>query len=1024
MRTTNTVLRAGVALIALAGGTAAAEAQSTLPPPEVVTGQASPAEAAPSAKGQGEIVITGSRIRHNPLDLNAPRVFVDQADIQKTGLNSVNDVLQRLPSAGVGTNGHFNNSGNLGNPPNGSGVGAGAAEVDLRYLGAARTLVLVDGLRFVNGASASGVPGSVDLNAIPESMIERVEVLQDGASSVYGSDAISGVVNIITKSGQRGFAASAQVGGYLEEKDGWTQNYQLSWGNGTDKSTQIVIGGNYVQADGVLAGDRAISAFPNPYQTACDENCSSFPLNGRFRGPIFGVPQTLAHAVTGRPSYPADFRAFTNADRFNFAPFNYIEIPLKRYGLFGDLVQGLPGDMHLRLKALWNKRKSVNQAGPIPLGIGPSVGNGNLLDNQVISATNPFNPFGIDLIPNGSPGGNYDDVRRRVIEAGPRHFEQSVKTYYGSATLDGQIGGDWYWDVNGIYGRNKATQVFHGNLNAFNISQALGPVSGCVGHSSNYNGEGTCVPLDIFGTPGSITQPMLDFIGFDQHDKSEQKTWGATANISGKWFDVGGDRLGLAGGVEYRHLFGRFDPDKIVQDGGSSDLPALAAGGGYNVAEVYGEFDAPFIKDRPGAELLELSGSMRYSHYKTLHDVFDPTSPINKFSHTTFKTDLNWKPIRALRFRASYAEGFRAPTIGELFGGLSRFDAQIDDPCSALSAQPRRFNNDATVRANCQAQGVPATGSNSGPRDQLSVATGGNKLLKPETSKSWVIGGVVNPITGFTAELNWYNIRVKGAIQGGDPTATLNRCVTQNDSIACADVKRAPGSGNVVQIRSLLQNIAGIRTSGLDLNLAYRRRLADMGDIGLTWNNTFLDKFDISTPTDAGDVITHQAGVETGTPTHAFPKWKSIGVVDWNGFGFGATVTGRYISHITEVTNNNSRIKSIFYTDAQLRWRPRFNFIVNDVELAVGVNNLFNKKTPGCISCDVSSNFDPIYDTPGRYYYARLSVKMGSERPAPPIYTPPPAPPPPAAAEPAPAPLPPPAPTPPPPPAVAPERGN
>ena len=141
---------------------------------------------------------------------------------------SVNDILQRLPSSGGGLNSKFNNSGNLGNPPDGGGVGAGAAEIDLRYLGSRRVLVLVDGLRFVNGASASGVPGSTDLNAIPESSIERIEVLQDGASAIYGSDAIAGVVNIITKRSQDGFRASAQLGGYLDEGDGFTQDYLLA----------------------------------------------------------------------------------------------------------------------------------------------------------------------------------------------------------------------------------------------------------------------------------------------------------------------------------------------------------------------------------------------------------------------------------------------------------------------------------------------------------------------------------------------------------------------------------------------------------------------------------------------------------------------------------------------------------------------------------------------------------------------------------------------------------------------------
>jgi iron complex outermembrane recepter protein len=383
----DSILRAGVAVVALSAGSGTAWAQSTLPPPNI---RQQPASAAP-ATPQGEIVITGSRIRRSPLDLDAPRVFVDQADIQKTGLSSINDVLQRLPSSGGGANSRFNNSGNLGNPPDGGGVGAGSAEIDLRYLGSRRTLVLVDGLRYVNAASASGVPGSVDLNSIPESMIERVEVLEDGASTIYGSDAIAGVVNIITKSSQKGFALSAQAGGYLDHNDGWTQNYQASWGNG-DGPTQIVIGGNYVQADGVFSGDRALSAFPNPYSTSCnDGGCSSFPLNTRFGGPAFGPDLlTLAHPITTRPVFPTDFRPFTTADRFNFAPFNYLEIPLKRYGGFANLKQELGPDMHLQLKALWNQRKSTNQAAPIPIGVGPDVGNGNLLDHVTISATNPL----------------------------------------------------------------------------------------------------------------------------------------------------------------------------------------------------------------------------------------------------------------------------------------------------------------------------------------------------------------------------------------------------------------------------------------------------------------------------------------------------------------------------------------------------------------------------------------------------------------------------------------------------------
>src|SRR5215207_7360396 len=325
-------LRAGTALAAVAIATSAA-AQSTEPPPDV---SQTPATTAQEPSDQGEIVVTGSRIRRDPLSQDSPIVFVGQEDIAKTGLNSVNDVLQRLPSSGGGLNSKFNNSGNLGNPPDGGGVGAGSAEVDLRYLGSKRVLVLVDGIRYVNGASASGVPGATDLNSIPESMIERIEVLQDGASAIYGSDAIAGVVNIITRKNQRGLRASAQLG-IMDEGDGFTRNLQLSWGNGkTASGLSVVVGGNWVKQDGISSADREISQFPTPGTTACDNSCSSGTPRGRFI--LLGQDLTLIAPVIGRNPTIADFRPWAGApDRFNFAPFNFIQTPLERYGAFFNL---------------------------------------------------------------------------------------------------------------------------------------------------------------------------------------------------------------------------------------------------------------------------------------------------------------------------------------------------------------------------------------------------------------------------------------------------------------------------------------------------------------------------------------------------------------------------------------------------------------------------------------------------------------------------------------------------------------
>ena len=964
-------LRAGTALVAFTVGTAAA-AQDTVPPPDAAQNQATTAQ----EPSQGEdIVITGSRIRRDPLSQDSPIAFVDQQDIARTGLNSVNDVLQRLPAAAGGINSKFNNSGNLGNPPSGAGVGAGAAEIDLRYLGSTRTLVLVDGLRFVNGASASGVPGSTDLNAIPDSMIERIEVLLDGASPIYGSDAIAGVVNIITKRQQDGLQASAQIGQY-GQGDGTTQNYQISWGNGSDQPVTFVVGGNYVKQEGVQSADRAISRFPQPYSTTClAGGCSGTIPFGRFR--FFGnvtpaddpltpdinedrVDLTLRHIVNGTPFYnPADpndpnsdFRDYAgNADNYNFAPFNFIQIPVERKGLFGNFKTEVTDNVNFSAKLTYNHRTSKNQAAPLPLLIGQAAGNLNLLDNIVIDATNPFNPTGVTL-----DDTNYIVIRRRMLELGPRRFRQSVKTLYTVATLDGKFSmfdHDWFWDVNASYGRNKAEQTMLGNLNAARLQQALGPVDECVGASNG------CVPFNIFGGAGTITPEMLAFVTFTQHDESWQKQWDWTGNVSGSLLELPGGPLGIAAGFEFRKQRGAFNPDPVIAAGLGADIPAQPTSGKYNVKELYAELNAPLLSGVRFADLLEFTGAVRFSDYST------------SGSSTTFKAGVNWKPIADLRLRGSWAEGFRAPSIGELFGTFSRFDSAFDDPCSVNSALARNFTNDTQVAANCAAQGAPA-GSSTLPDDQLSVITGGNRDLRPETSKSWNFGAVYSPtfIPRFSVEANWYKIDIDDAIQAFPAQTSVENCVYNNDPTACARITRA--AGDIVGIRSQLENVAAIKTKGIDLNLLYRTPKTSIGSFGLTWNNTFLTNYDLILPTGTGTQVVSREGTEVGSPSQAYPKWKAIGIVDWDYNWIGASLTGRYIKDVEESTGHNLGNK--FYTDAQLRfWAPG---LVDRLGFAFGVNNLFNTKAPACFTCDVNG-FDPTtYDIPGRYFYFRMSTKL------------------------------------------------
>ncbi|HYJ30593.1 MAG TPA: TonB-dependent receptor [Allosphingosinicella sp.] len=938
MLTRSRTLRIGGATFALAAALAATPAfaqPSTTQPDEPVE-----QDAGPGARDEGgPIVVTGSRIRRDPLDSEQPVVFLDRADLDRTGLSNAAEILQRLPSSGGGLNSRFNNSGNFGNPPDGGGVGAGAAEVDLRYLGSRRVLVLVDGLRYVNGASASGVPGSTDLNSIPESMIERIEVLQAGASSIYGSDAIAGVVNIITRRQQDGFQASAQLG-IMNEGDGNLQNYQLSYGiGGRDSTTRIVVGGNYVRQDEISSSARDISAFPTPGATACDSTCSSGTPNGRFI--VLGQDLTLrAPVLVGRPLL-TDYRAFTTPDRFNFAPFNLIQVPLERWGAFVNVTQEIGENVNLTLRGVYNRRDSRNQAAPLPLFVGPDAGNGNLLDTIAIHVTNPFNPFGVTL-----DTSNYAFIGRRFIENGPRRYNQRVETYYGAATLDGSFemgGSEWFWDVNGVYGQNEARQTVLGNVNAANLARALGPLAACTGD---------CVPFNIFGGAGSITPAMINYVAFTQRDSSRQEMWDVSANVSGTLFDLPGGPVGIAFGVEHRDQSGRFDPDATVAAGLGSDIPALPTRGDYNVDEAYAELRLPLLADTPGFHRLELTGAARYSDYST------------SGSTTTFSAGVNWEPVENLLFRGSWAEGFRAPSIGELFGTPSRFDQELVDPCSAVGGVIP-----AAVRANCIAQGVPANGSYVQANPQLPVVTGGNEDLLAETSESWGFGAVFRPAPRFTLEANYFNIRVDGAIQAIDAGTLLGRCTGAADPLSCAAISRT-ASGAISQIRGTLQNIASIETDGIDATLNWRTAPTGAGTFGVFVSGTRLLNYTVSVPATVGVTRIEREGTEQGSPDQAFPRWKGTAILDWSLREFGASVTGRYIGSVVE--GNGNRMDSTFYTDLQLRWTlegTRFGF-------AIGANNLFDVDPPACFTCGLN-NMDPTtYDVPGTFFYARATLRM------------------------------------------------
>jgi len=967
---------------------------------------------AQEAQGPAEtVVVTGSRIHQDPLNQPAPLVTVDQADIAKSGLTSIGDVLQRMPVSGGGLNTKFNTSGNIGFPPDGGGVGAGAATADLRHLGPKRTLVLVDGIRWVNESSASGVGAATDLNTIPTSIIDHIEVLQDGASAIYGSDAIAGVINIITKKAYEGVEISGYGGGY-DEGDGNTQQWNISAG-ATSEKTRAFFGLSYIDQQAISSGDREISKFPTPGAGQCTNRCSSGTPQARidFNNPNTGqngYDLTINDGVTGIPFYdpsiPADaatrtddFHPFTTADRFNFQPFNFIMSPSERIGLYGQVETSLTDTVSVYVKGLFNQRKSTNQAAPEPIFIGPEAGNGggNLLDATGVDVNNPYNPFGFTLFGvDPATGGTDYFVGRRPLEGGPRVFQQNVDTWYAGGGFRGSFNmadRDFFWDLNGVWSRNHADQTTHGSYNSLKIKNALGPgtVAGLNGATATACGVVTggvvldpipgCVPLNLFGGQGdgsgTITQDMLRYIQPVLHDTSEQELKDFTANISGTIVPLPAGGLDFALGYEHRKQSGFYQPDAIYPANESAGVPSGPTNGQYDVDEVYGEIQIPILKGAPGADLLQVSAALRWFDYSTFG------------SDTTSKFGLNWRPIQDLLVRGTWGEGFRAPGIGELFGTFSRFDQTLTDPCSAPVA--------AANVANCATLGVPPTFAQRNA--QISVITGGNPDLKPETSEGYTAGLVYSPrwaegaswSDSLSLELTYYSIKIDDTIQARDAQAQLDGCVATLDAVLCNGITRTSG-GTINGFNNTLINIGGTETAGYDFNVRWVMPETGIGRFTVNWQNTWLDKFIETTETAAGFVDTDRKGTERGSPSQAYPEWKSALSVDWGFHDFGATATVRYTDSLTEPCRNIGAFASLCsdpvgltnemdattYVDLQASWSPSG---LEGWTFAVGVNNVFDEDPPNCYSCELNGFDGSTYDVPGMFWYGRVVAHFGRQ---------------------------------------------
>ena len=963
----------------------------------LVSGAAATAESEPGASRDSadqrpaaadtrieEVVVTGSRIRRDPLSARDLLLYVDEDDRRRSGLTSLGDLLSRLPVSGSPLSTRFNSSGNFGFPADGGGVAAGASQVDLRHLGAKRVLVLVDGLRWVNGSSGSGVSGATDLNTIPASVVERIEVLRDGASAIYGSDAIAGVVNVITRKA-RGTAAAVHVG--THENGGETTDLELVVGGdwiAVSASAHFA----YTEQARVSAADHDQTRWPKPGTGV--SHGSTFTPQGRV---IFADPNTgrfvncaLNPGVVGLPTYdPADpcgpnddYHPWSNADRFNYAAYNLVLTPSTRTGVFGRLEYEAADSLRLHLRAFYNRRESINQAAPEPVWAGTLAESGSLMDEIVIGADNPYNPFGFDVGPGGF-------LTRRPLESGPRIFEQDVATRYVTVGMEGMWTGlprALLWDASLIWSRNAAEQTKRGAHNARKMLEALGSPENCARIPG-------CVPLNLLGGQaggrGTITEAMLEWIGFVQKDSSSQSLEGIVANVTGELMTVPAGTVDFAAGFERREQAGRFDPDPVVAAGDTAGLPAQPTAGGYTVTELYAELEAPLVADVGGAGLIDVSAAVRRFDYSTFE------------GGTTAKAGVRWRPVRGLQFRASWAQGFRAPNIGELFGGLTRLDAAISDPCANFL----ETNVGQNVIDNCVAQGVPADGSYTQFGGQISVLTGGNERLDPETSTSQTLALAWNPgwlvelpwIDEFRVELARYAHDVDDAITGYDAQAVLDGCYRDRVAVLCDLVERNQ-RGGIARFRNTLFNVGSVETRGWDFGVV----VGGGSKWRLHWRGTHLAEFTERLKDTAGRVVETRRLEGQTQADRGKPQWKSSLAIERRSERWRAAWTIRYIDAMTERcsdfldgspdslanlglcsmpnhddnTASRNRLASRTLHDLQARYiLPAMG---GDVTVTVGVNNLLDRDPPTSMSASLNGYDASVYDIPGgRFAYFRVA---------------------------------------------------
>lgn len=947
------------------------------------------------------VEVTGSRILSFNAESAAPVQVLTSADIASSGVTNLQDLLQKNPVFGTPgisrTNSNFSTS------------SAGVATVNLRNLGANRTLLLVNGRRFV-----SGVPGTatVDLNTIPTDFIERVEILTGGASSSYGSDAVGGVVNLILKKSIRGVTLDAQLGQSWKNDDKLKKlsvSYGLASNDGRDfLATHVSLS----RQGAVLSKDREASAVDqfstNQAVTGAPEDVfkatrpfySSFAPQGRFfytgaatpGGPVAARNFTYdasGNVVPFSTNGPAGDGV--GATGYNRSEFRTIAIPTDRLLLAANAEKGLGASHSLFMEANFAATSTRTRLEPFaadstgganPIYTGGGFVPAEFLVNGVMTK-NPLVPdylFSRATDRDGDGARDYNFTRRLsdIAERGSKADRYTLRLLGG---VRGELSKTWSYDAYASLASTKDDQSGTGQVNVANFRHALAAVPDV--NDANGNGSRTdvicrdavaraqgCVPINIFGA-NTISAAAADYVHAPTTLTTKLTQRFAGANVNGELFELPAGPVNLAMGVEYRKETSLDEADALTQRGLNAGNARARTEGAFDVNEIYGELRIPLLKDLPLIKRLDSTLAVRRGDYSTVGTT------------TSWNAAFDWALNPSVRLRATRSSSTRAPDIGELYQGPAQtFPTGIVDPCVGVTA-----DSTTDVSARCRAApgvmaNIAANGSFQLSQADLQGISGfnfGNPKLGAEVGKSVTVGLVFTPkgvelLRGTTFTVDYFDIAVSNAINFYGRQYSLEQCYRANAAF-CSDITRRAtavsggSAGAIATINQRQENTGGLGQRGVDLTASYAGRLGG-GSVAARLAYTYLIRGYTQATSDADLDFFHN---EVGSSRN---RWAlnlnydigKLGIKTTTTFIGRAYLDDQFLSS-NEIPREFGLVKSITYFDTQLtyQWQKKQQFYA-------GVNNLFNTKAPPIVSGLPSSvtgaeTDASTYDAIGRRFY-------------------------------------------------------